>query len=153
MQSALHRAAPAVAVFGIINFILAGICALWLVSIIAILVYGIGFSGDEGSELAKGILGGAVLTIPGFVGLPVHLLAGLGLLRHRGWGYYCHCAGAVLAAFTCVGLIYTVVAFVFALRPEFSAVFFPSADKNEGMKDDLPSAGSGAEVKRSTTWR
>ena len=131
MQSDSQRTAPTIAVFAILNFVLAGLCALWLVLIIAMLVYGIGFSGDQGEELAAGIIGSAVLAIPGLVGLAVYLVAGLGLLRHRGWGYYFHFAGAVLTAFTCVGLVYTVLAFVFAVRPEFSAVFFPSADQGD----------------------
>ena len=129
MQSDLQRVAPPIAVFAVLNFVLAGLCALWLLLMTGVLVYGIGFSGDRGEELAAGIVGSVALAVPGLVGLAVYLLAGFGLAQRKGWGYYCHCAGAVLTAFTCIGLVYTVFAFVFALRPEFSAAFFPSVDR------------------------
>lgn len=127
MRKESHSQTPAITVFAVINFVLAGLCVLWLLIIAAMLVYGVGFSGDEGEELAAGILGSVLLAIPGLVGVPVYLAAGLGLQWHRSWGYYFHCTGALLAALTCVGLVYTVAAFVFALRPEFSTTFFPVA--------------------------
>jgi hypothetical protein len=129
MRDDSRSAEHSIALFSTLNFVLAGLCALWLVLMLAAVVYGIGFSGDQGKELATGILGSVILATPGLVGLPVYLFAGLGLLRHKAWGFCFHCTGAVLAAFTCVGVIYTVLAFVFAFRPEFSAVFFHPEDQ------------------------
>jgi hypothetical protein len=129
-----QRAMPAIIVFAGLNFGLAVLCALWLLAMIALLVYGIGFSRDEEENLAEGVLGTAVLAASGFVGFVIYLTAGLGLARRRAWGYFCHCAGAVLAALSCVGLVYTVFAFVFAFRPEFTAAFFSSVDQPRARK-------------------
>jgi hypothetical protein len=115
----------AITVFAVLNFALAGLSALWLLFWIGILVYGIGFSGDEGKELAAGVIGTAVLGLPGLAGLFVYVLAGFGLLRRAAWGYYLHFIGAALAALTCIGLIYTVLAIVVATQPDFRQAFFP----------------------------
>jgi hypothetical protein len=88
--------------------------------------FGVYFSGDTGQELAMGLLGLLLLGLPGLFGAIVYLPAGLGLLFRRAWGYYFHLAGAVLAALTCVGVIYTIPALLFALRPEFTMAFFRS---------------------------
>jgi hypothetical protein len=121
-----ERPSPTITVFAALNFVLAGLCAVWLLCVAGMLVYGIGFSGDEGQELAAGVVGCLVIGLPGLLGLAVYAVAGWGLMRRQAWGFYFHFVGAVLAALTCVGVIYTVMAIVFALRPEFSAVFFPS---------------------------
>jgi hypothetical protein len=130
MRSLHHQATtPAITVFAALNFVLAGLCAVWLLLVGAILVYGIGFSGDRGKELATGIAGCVLFALPGLLALVIYLPAGFGLLRRRNWGYYLHCAGAVLAAFTCIGLVYAVPAFLFALQPEFSTPFFRREDE------------------------
>lgn len=116
-----------IAIFVVLNFALAGLCLLWTVLLAIVLVYGIFFSGDQGGELAAGIAGSVLLALPGVMGSFVYLLAGIGLTRRRSWGYYFHCGGAVLAAFSCVGILYTVLALVFATRPEFSGGFLGSA--------------------------
>jgi hypothetical protein len=138
MRSDFQRATPAIAVFASVNFVLAGLCLLWILVLVAVIVYGIGFSGDRGAELVEGVVGAAFLAVPGIIGLGVYLVAGIGLVRRRPWGYYFHLAGAVMAALSCLGVIYTVLALVFALRPEFSAAFFPGADRR--MPDDEPEA-------------
>jgi hypothetical protein len=94
-----------------------------------VLVYGIFYSGDKGEELFAGVAGSIFIALPGLVGLVVYLLGGIGLVRRSAWGYYFHLAGAILAVFTCIGIIYTVFAFIFALRPEFSAEFFSRGNR------------------------
>ncbi len=60
-------------------------------------------------------------------GFILYLLAGAGLMRRAAWGWWLHTAGAVGAAFTGVGVAYTVPALAFALRPSFRAPFFGRA--------------------------
>jgi hypothetical protein len=127
-QYDLQRTAPLITVFAILNFVLAGVCTLWLLFIATALIYGIGFSGDEGQELVYGVLGCVAAAAPGLLGLVVYFVAGFGLLHRKAWGYYFHLAGAGFAALSCIGIIYTVFAIVFALRPGFSAALFPSGD-------------------------
>jgi hypothetical protein len=129
MRADLERPAPAIAVFASLNFVLAGLCFLGFAAMIAVLVYGIVYSGDQGSDLVAGVIGCSFLASLGLIGFGVYLTAGIGLVRHRTWGYYFHCAGAVLAVFSCIGIVYTVLALVFALQPDFSAAFFPPADR------------------------
>ena len=107
----------------VVNFVLAGICLLGTALILIALVYGVFYSGDQGRELVEGLLGCAILGAPAGLGLVVYLLAGFGLLRRKKWGFAFHVVGAVLAALTCVGAIYTAVALIHAFRPGFSTVF------------------------------
>ena len=94
-----------------------------------VLVYGIFYSGDKGEELFAGVAGSIMLALPGLAGLVVYFVAGIGLTRRTAYGYYFHFAGAILAVFTCLGIIYTVFALIFALRPEFSGAFFSGGDR------------------------
>lgn len=119
-----ERASPLITVYATVDFVLAGVCLLWALILASVLVYGVFFSGDTGRELAEGVVGCIVLGSPSLLGIPVFLLAGLGLVRRRTWGYVLHIIGAVLAALTCVGIIYTVFALIHAFRPEFSTAFF-----------------------------
>jgi hypothetical protein len=117
------EAQSAIPVFVGLNFVLAGLWGIWLLVIGGVLVYGIFYSGDKGQELFAGVAGSLVLALPGLVGFIVHLVAAIGLVRRSAVGYYFHLVGAILAVFTCIGIVYTVFAFVFALRPEFSDAF------------------------------
>jgi hypothetical protein len=90
-----------------------------------VLVFGVLYSDDQGKDLADGIVGCIVLGLPMLAGVVVYFIAGLGLSKRRSWGYYFHLAGAVLTALSCLGIVYTVLAFVFALKPEFQEAFFP----------------------------
>jgi hypothetical protein len=110
---------PAVTVFAVINLVLAFSALLWAGIIGCVLVYGIFFSGDVGEELAAGVLGSLFVGSPGAIGLVVYSVASLGLFRRRPWGYYFHLAGAALALLTCIGAVYTIVAVIFAVQPEF----------------------------------
>jgi hypothetical protein len=124
MRSDRQPANPAIGLFTGLNIVLAVLCALWLLVMCGILVYGVGFSGDQGEALAAGVFGCVLFAAPGFIGLVVYLAAGIGLARRQAWGYYMHCTGAILAGLTCIGLVYTVPALIYALRPEFSGEFF-----------------------------
>lgn len=112
-----------ITVYAALNLVWAGICLIWVGMIGAVLVFGIFFSGDPADEMAAGVLGSLILGAPGLLGLVVFLLAGIGLLRRTNWGYYAHITGAVLAVFSCVGLIYTPFALIHALQPGFRRAF------------------------------
>lgn len=108
-----------VTIFAVLNCVLALLALVWTGFIGLALIYGIFYSGDQGAELAAGVLGSLFIGSPGAIGLIVYTVAGIGLLKRRSWGYYCHLAGAALAALSCVGVVYTIVAIVFAMQPEF----------------------------------
>jgi hypothetical protein len=129
MRSVREPANPAIAVFTSLNFVLAGLCGLGVLGVLTVLVYGIFFSGDQGEELAMGVIGCVFVALIAFTGFLIYLMAGIGMARRRPWGYYLHCIGAVLAGLTLVGGIYTVFALMYAFRPEFSGVFLEADDR------------------------
>ena len=94
-----------------------------MLPVLAALIYGIWFSGDPRDEIAAGVAGSLMILLPLFVGCVVFLIAGIGLVKRQVWGYYLHIAASVLAAFSCLGIVYTVLAFVFAFRADFKAEF------------------------------
>ncbi|WP_143206687.1 hypothetical protein [Singulisphaera sp. GP187] len=61
-------------------------------------------------------LGFFALYLPALVTLTV---GGIGLILRKPWGYYSHLTGSALVAVTCFGIVYTIPALAFALRPEF----------------------------------
>jgi hypothetical protein len=63
-------------------------------------------------------------------------VAGLGLLKRWKLGYYVHLVGAVFASFSCIGIIYTVFAFLYAFRPEFSREFSPEVEGSLSQNDE-----------------
>jgi hypothetical protein len=115
-----------VSLFAVLNFCFAGLGLLGFLFIGGILVYGIFFSGDTGEELAAGVIGCLFIMAFFFVGTLLYLIAAIGLLRKAAWGYYCHLVGAAFLALTCLGLAYTIPAFICAFRPEFQEDFFRS---------------------------
>jgi hypothetical protein len=116
---------PLIAVFGVLNLVFSGFCGLGLLLLFGVMIFGVFFSGDERDEMVFGLIGLAIVSFPFWVGLVLFLVAGVGLLRHKPWGYYFHIAGAALAALSVVGLVYTIFAFVVALHPDFTRTFFP----------------------------
>jgi len=121
------RGSPAIAVFSALNFVLAGLCLVWILLFVVVLIYGVFYSGDKGKDLIAGVMGTIIIVSPGLIGIIIYLVGGLGLLKRWTFGYYVHLVGAVLAGFSCVGLVYTVFAFVYLFRPEFSEEFFPES--------------------------
>ncbi|MFC2174099.1 hypothetical protein ACFLU6_15990 [Acidobacteriota bacterium] len=109
--------------FMILNFVWAGFSAFGLILMLLAMVYGVAFSGDSGKDLAAGIFGCILFAIPCSAALGVYLAAGFGLLNAKIYGYYCHIAGAFLAIFTCIGIIYTVFALIYAFRDDFKQAF------------------------------
>ena len=65
------KAQSAITVFACLNFVLAGLCVIWLLVMGGVLVYGIFYSGDKGEELFAGVAGSIMLAIPALVGLVV----------------------------------------------------------------------------------
>ncbi len=114
----------AVRTFAVIDFVLAAIAGLGALFFIGVLAFAVFWSGDTGQELAAGVVGVVLFLLPFAVATVLYLAAGIGLLRRRPWGYYLHAAGAVLAMFTVVGIVYTVFAIAYALRDDFKAEFF-----------------------------
>ena len=132
MRGNHDRPAPSIATLVTLNLLWAGFCALWTLGLALVLLYGIFLSDDQGEDFVGGVLGCTVLAVPGIVGLAVYSAAGIGLWMRRPWGYYLHWAGAILAALTCLGTIYTGFAIRIALRPEFAAAFFPQTVAQSG---------------------
>ena len=122
-----------IAVFVALNFVLGGLCLLWLLLFLCVLIYGVFYSGDKGEELFAGVMGSVILGFPGLIGVIVYMIAGLGLLKRWKLGYYLHLVGAVLAAFSCIGLIYTIFAFIYAFRPGFFEEFSPASEMEAGF--------------------
>lgn len=61
-------------------------------------------------------LGMFALYLPALVTLPA---GGVGLMRRKPWGYYCHLAGAVCVAVSIFAIVYTIPAVLVAIHPEF----------------------------------
>lgn len=65
------------------------------------------------------------------------IAGGVGMLRRRRWGYACHLVGSGLFVLTIFGVVYTVIALPFALRPGFKEFF----ERPKGIADDLDPMG------------
>lgn len=99
-------------VYGVCNIALAVLSLLWTAMIVAVGMYGAFLSGDPPEEVMAGVLGCIVLVAPALIGSIIFTTAAYGLLRGRRWGFLLHIIGAVLAIFSCLGIIYTVIALV-----------------------------------------
>jgi hypothetical protein len=109
MPSHRHRAETTLHTLAVWNLVLAMLWGLWTAFWIFIVVFGMMTKKDE-QEIEDVMVGGAMLGFPGIVCCLIHLIAGFGLLKQRTWGYYFHVVGAIAAAFTCFGLVYTIYA-------------------------------------------
>jgi hypothetical protein len=109
--------------FAVMNFVFAGILIIIALIFGIVLIYGIFFSGDTEEEIESGVMGCVILTIPLLIGIGAYLSAGIGLLKRKKWGYYLHIAAAILSFFTLILIAYTIVALIFAFRPEFQNEF------------------------------
>jgi hypothetical protein len=116
-----------VTAFAIVNFVLAGVWLLFILMLSVLLASMLGrLSGSFRSPdpvedlltLTYGLYGMLALYVPGLVAFTG---AGVGLSKRAAWGFYWHLAAALLAAVSCFGVVYTIVAFGFALRPGFRA--------------------------------
>ena len=65
-----------------------------------------------------------ILSLPGLLGAVVYLYAGMGLRKRWKIGYYAHIVGALFATLSCVGLAYTIYAFIYTFNDEFTENFF-----------------------------
>lgn len=65
------------------------------------------------------------------------IAGGVGMMLRRRWGYSCHLIGTCLFAFTIFGVVYTVFALPFALRPGFKE----HCERAKGWRDDLDPMG------------
>ena len=115
---------PTVKIFAVIDLLLAGLSLIGLCVLSLTWIYGIFFSGDPAQDKLIGSIGMLIYILPVLFGFVVFLFAGMGLWKEKTWGYYLHIAAAVLAAFSLIGIVYTVFALIFAFQPEFKAVFF-----------------------------
>lgn len=108
----------------VVNLILATVC-LCAAGVAGLgLFYGLFFSGDTGEELFGGVVALLLTGSPFIIGLVVYGLAGVLLIQRRKMGFYLHVVGGVLAAFSCVGIIYTVIALVISTQDDFQRPFF-----------------------------
>jgi hypothetical protein len=134
MREQTSRVIP---LFTVLNFCLAALSWLGFLSFGCILVFGVFFSGDTGEDLFAGVTGCVLALVVSLITTLLYLMAAIGLIRRTAWGYYCHLVGAVVPALTCLGLAYTLPAFIFALRPEFQGEFFPSQRRGTlGVADE-----------------
>lgn len=111
----------AVRVFGVVNVVLAAIHLAGLVLIVCVLIYGVLFSGDPPDEIAAGVLGSLFLLGIFGLGFLAYAVAAVALLKRYRWGYYAHIVASVVAALSCLGIVYTVLGLVFAFNPAFKA--------------------------------
>ena len=125
MEPAARGRSTTVTVFALLNFIFTFWMLLAALLFVGALVYGIGFSGDPLEEKIGGGIIGAILVLILLCSALVHLVAGVGLLWLKRWGYYAHLAGAVVESCSCLGVAYTTLAFIFALQDDFKSQFFP----------------------------
>lgn len=112
-------------VFIALNFTLAGLSILSVALWVCVMLFGILASNDPPDEVAAGVLGCVILSVPALIGAVLYSFAGYGMLKRRRWAYYVHLVGACLAGVSCIGLAYTIPAIMIAQRPTFRAEFFP----------------------------
>lgn len=112
-----------ISIFTVLSFVFSGICFVGMLPVFGVMGYGLFYSGDPSEDIIAGIISCLIMILPLFIGFVVFLCAGIGLLKRKGWGFYFHIAGSILAAFSCIGIIYTVFALIFAFKPEFKAEF------------------------------
>jgi len=121
-----------VRVFAVLDLLFAALSLVGLGVLSLIWTYGIFFSGDPIEDKIQGSFGVLLFALPVGVFVIVFLAAGIGLWKQREWGYYVHIAAAVLAALSIVGVIYTILALLFAFQPEFKAAFFDQPATQRG---------------------
>jgi hypothetical protein len=119
-----ERSVSLVPVFAAANLCFAVLGLLGILFWSVVLVFGFLLSEESGEDLVDGVVGCGLFIAVCLVATPLYAVAGVGLIRRAPWGYYCHLVGAILAVFSCLGVIYTVFALVFGLRPEFQEEFF-----------------------------
>lgn len=134
----------AVKVFAITNFVLAGVWFLYIVMLLVLLtsmLNRLSFSSPSPDPLEDlviltyGLYGMLALYIPGLIAFTG---AGIGLSKRAWWGFYWHLAAALLAAVSCFGLVYTAVAFGFALQPSFRAALLAKKNAESIDLQELP---------------
>ena len=114
-------AADEIRIYTTLNFVFSALSFLGLLPLGGILIYGIYYSGDPQEEVMMGILGTIFLAVPLLILGTVFLMAGIGLKNRKPWAWGMHVAGACLAAFSCLGVIYMIFALISAFKPEFRA--------------------------------
>lgn len=106
----------------ILNFFIAILSLLALVVSGMIMFYGIFYSGDSIDVIAMVSAFILVLMIlPSAFAMILFLLAGIGLMMRRTWGYYVHIIAAIGIGLTIIGLVYTIPVLFYSLKPEFRA--------------------------------
>ena len=116
--------------FSIVNLVFAGNLLFWIVLLAGAVVYGVLFSGDPPEEIIAGVGGGIILGGGSAVAAVVYLLAGIGMLKGRPWGYYFHIAGAILASCSCMGFPYTIFAMIWAFKDDFKNEFLGEPEQH-----------------------
>lgn len=134
----------AVKAFAVTNFVLAGVWLLYIVMLVVLLtsmLSRLSFSSPSPDPLEDlviltyGLYGMLALYIPGLIAFTA---AGIGLSKRVSWGFYWHLAAALLAAVSCFGVVYTVVAFGFALQPSFRAALVAKRKADHIDLQELP---------------
>ncbi|CAN5910106.1 hypothetical protein BH23PLA1_BH23PLA1_25570 [soil metagenome] len=129
VPSASRNSDGTITTFATLNFFFGGLGVLWsLFFIMSALSYP--YADEPAGALVEFILGAIFVIFPAMIMATCCLTAGFGLLQRKVWGYYSHFIGAVLMAFTCIGIPYTVIALIIATRPEFSSIFLATKGRS-----------------------
>lgn len=87
----------------------------------------------------------AVILLSGLAFSVLYTVTGIGLLKHAVWGYKLHYVTAILTTFSfcacclgCGGFIYTIVALIYANKPEFKAEFPGLEGSSDGVSLTKP---------------
>jgi hypothetical protein len=109
-----------VTVFAVFNLVFA-LLALGGIGFWMLVAFTSVFQGDP--KVGDIVVGSTMFIVPNVVYFLLFLPAAIGLMRRKSWGYYFHLTAAIFAAFSCVGLLYTVPALIFAFQPDFKSDF------------------------------
>jgi hypothetical protein len=112
----------AVRTFGTLNIVLAAICLMGVLFFLGWPFFVV--PARTGWGYMGAVAWSIIFGLTGFLFAIVYCVAGLGLLRRWKIGYYAHLFGALFAAFSCIGVGYTIYAFIYTFTDDFTDYFF-----------------------------
>lgn len=142
-------------IFATLDFVMSGLAFLGVLIITTVITYGIFYSGDKKETILATVGFLLIYGIIGAISFIGFLIAGIGLLQRKKWGYYLHIIASALQFYTYTGFVfsmcdvaifekllhinanflndnfsisgaaYAIIAIIFALTPKFKKQFFP----------------------------
>jgi len=112
-----------------LNIVVGAVCLCGLGLLGLFLSFGVWHDVSTAStdDTIFGVIGVGFLAVPFLLCAPTCFLAAMGLKRRTSWGYGFHIAGSILAAFTCIGALYTLIGLGLALDSDFRTNYPPSS--------------------------